>query len=89
MYKKVLLILSPTTIKYKPAEKSAIKNQKNFMKRRIAILTVALVAATCSLRVSAQAGSLDPTWGKNGPAHPQRQARMRRSYQCLPRTGGR
>ena len=36
------------------------------MKRRIAILTVALVAATCSLRVSAQAGSLDPTWGKNG-----------------------
>ena len=36
------------------------------MKIRIAILTVALVAATCSLRVSAQAGSLDPTWGKNG-----------------------
>ena len=36
------------------------------MKRRIAILTVALVATIWSSRVSAQAGSLDPTWGKNG-----------------------
>ena len=65
-YEKVLLILPPTIIKYKPAEKSVIKNQKNFMKRRIAILTVALVATIWSSRVSAQAGSLDPTWGKNG-----------------------